>query len=112
MVGFICYFFPAVVALWIYEWLTKENLSIKKCIFHFCTNTIVTNFACICAKKFITKTANSPFGQYGGDFLPEMAFQYLLVAVATAVAWAVLEAVVSKKLKIVIEDVENEEKEN
>ena len=112
MIGFICYFFPAIVAIRIYEIITKDNMSIKQLIYRFCTNAIIINFVCIVAKKFASHTVNTPFMQPGGDFLPETAFLYLLIAVATAVIVAIAEALISKKLGIIIEEAKDEEKED
>lgn len=112
MIGIICYFFPAVVAVRIYELLTRDNMSAKQCIYRFCTNTILINLVCLIAKKFASHTVNTPFMQPGGDFLPDTAFKYLLIAMASAVVFAVIEALLSKKLGIIIEEASNEEKEN
>ena len=112
MIGIICYFFPAVVAIRLYEILTKDNLNLKQFVYRFCTNAIIINLVCIMAKKFASNTVNTPFMQPGGDFLPDTAFKYLLIAMATAVVVALVEALISRKLRIIIEEARNEEKEN
>ena len=103
MIAFICYFFPAVFSLWIYEVLTKNSLTIKQCVFRYCLNVMFINLGCFGIKKYILHTANLPILQ-DGDMLPQVAFNYIVMAIGVAVALMFIEILLSKNVKIMIEE--------
>ncbi len=111
MIAFICYFFPSVIALWLFESLTKSSLSLKHCIFRFCRNALVINGLCFAAKKFIFKNATSPI-YYDNDMTPSVAFNYIIMAVVAAVVITVLEVLISKNVKIAVEGASDEKEKN
>lgn len=43
MMQFICYFFPAMIAVWMTEIFDKKNFELKQIIYHFCMYTILIN---------------------------------------------------------------------
>ena len=43
MMQFICYFFPAIIAVWITEIFDKKNFELKQILYHFCMYTILIN---------------------------------------------------------------------
>ena len=108
MIAFICFFFPAVVALWLFESLTKANLNMKQCIFRFCGNVLSINFLCFAAKKFVFKTGFEVMYSNVCDITPSAAFNYIVISVFFAVILTVFEVLISKKVKVAVEDVENE----
>ena len=103
MVAFICYFFPAVFSLWLYEALTKNSLSAKKCVFRFCSNTMFINLGCFGIKKYILHTADLPI-LLDGDMLPIVAFNYLVMALGIAVILLLAEILLVKNVKITVEE--------
>ena len=107
MVALICYFFPSVVGLWLFESLTKISLNLKQCIFRFCGNALSINFFCFATKKLVFKTALEPMYSHT-DITPSVAFNYIIMAVFFAVLLTVFEVLISKKVKISVEDVEDE----
>ncbi len=110
MITFICLFFPAVVSLWLYEALAKTSLGLKKCIFRFCLNSLIINFVCFVAKKFVFDTAS--YSLYiEGDMLPSTALNYLIIALPIAVILVLAEVLLSKKIKITVEENRDEAKE-
>ena len=106
MLAFICYFFPAVMAIWLYEALAKKKLCLKQCIFRFCTNTALINFLCLGIKCYILHTGSIPmFSQ--PDMAPQVAVNYLIMAIPVAIALVVVEVLLFKKVKVTVEE-ENE----
>lgn len=104
MIAFICYFFPAVFSIWLYEALTKNSLNIKKCIFRFCSNAMFINLGCFGIKKYVLHTADYPI-LLDGDMLPGVAFNYLIMALGVAIILLLAEILLSKNAKIVVEEV-------
>lgn len=43
MMQFICYFFPAMVAVWMTEFFCKENFNAKKIVYYYSLYTILIN---------------------------------------------------------------------
>lgn len=110
MIAFICLFFPAVISVWIFELLTKNQLSIKKCIYRFCLNSILINFLCFFIKKVFFNTATYPL-YYAPDMLPATAINYLIIAVPLAILIVLSEVLFSKHIKISVEENNDETKE-
>jgi len=104
MIAFICFFFPSVISLWMFEALVKRRLDRKLWIYRFCTNTLLINFICFGIKKFFLQTANAPLYSMGTDMYPSAAFNYILMAVLTAVVLVVFEVLLSKKIKIELKE--------
>ena len=104
MLSFICYFFPSVISLRIFESLTKTSLTLKQCIFRFCTNAFFVNFTCVAIKKLILHTANEPLLSTSGDMLPVVAFHYMIMAFGISVIFVVAEVLLSKNIKITVEE--------
>ncbi len=108
MLAFICYFFPAIVSVWIFESLTKKPLGIKRCVFHFCANTLFINFLCIGIKRFILNSAGTLIYE-GADMLPTVAFNYIVMAMLSGAILVVFEVLLFKKVKITVEEDQHEE---
>ena len=103
MIAFICYYFPAVFSIWLYEALTKNALSIKNYIFRFCSNAMFINLGCFGIKKYILHTADYPM-LFEGDMLPGVAFNYLIMALGIAVILLLAEILLVKNVKIKVEE--------
>lgn len=108
MIAFICYFFPAVFYLWLYEALTKNSLNTKQCIFRFCSNAMFINLGCFGIKKYILHTAGLSI-LYEGDMLPQVAFNYIVMSLGVAVVLLLAEILLSKNVKITVEEDSREE---
>lgn len=104
MLSFICYFFPAVISLRLFEALSKSSLSLKKCIYRFCCNTLLINFLCLAVKKTVFHTANNPMLLDSSDMLPIVALNYMIIAVPFAAVIALAEVLLSKRIKITVEE--------
>lgn len=111
MIAFICFFFPAVISLWLFEALLKRPLCRKQWLYRFCTNTLLINFICFGIKKFFLQTADSPLYSLNTDMYPSAAFNYMLMAVPAAIILVVFELLLSKKVKIELKE-ENRDEES
>ena len=109
MLAFICYFFPAVVGLWVFETLTKENLSVKHCIYRFCWYTVLSNLCCFILKKIVFRTADAALVT-GGDMVPAVALNYLVISLAMVLVFVLCEVLFFRKIKISVEEKEDETK--
>ena len=98
MLALICYFFPAVISVWMFEALAKSRLTLKQCIYRFCGNALFINFILIAVKKFILNTAANPLITSEGDMLPSVAFNYLIMVVPIAALLALFEVFFLKML--------------
>jgi len=96
MLEFICYFFPAVLTLWLFESFTRQKLSLKRCIYRYCGNAVIINLFCFTLNTFLIK-ANLPL-----NF--ETAFYYLVMAIPFGVILTVIESVLSDTTKVTIEE--------
>jgi len=100
MIEFIYLFFPAVLSVWIYESVGKQNLSKKSWIYRFCTNTMIVNFVCFLFKKVFLGTASLPIYNLYTDTDPSTALNYMIITVPTAILLGFVEVVLSKHVKI------------
>ncbi len=110
MIAFICYFFPAILSLWLFETLSKQNISLKKCIYRFCLNSVLINFLCFATKKFVLHTDGAPMLYEGADMIPSTAFNYIVMAIFFTLILVVLEILISKNVKVIVEDNNDEAK--
>lgn len=112
MIAFICFFFPAVISLWLFESLVRCRLDRKQWFYRFCANTLLINFICFGIKRFFLQTADAPLYSLGTDMYPSAAFNYILMAVLSAVILVIFEVLLSKKIKIELKDENHEEETN
>lgn len=110
MIAFICLFFPAVLSVWMYEKLTKADLSIKNWLYHYTLNTTAINLFCFLIKKVVLGTAGDPFYTLSVDTTPSAALNYLIVAIPTAVLLVFFKVLLSKTVRVTAED-ERDEKD-
>ena len=95
----------------IIEILRKDSLDFKKAVLLFFSNTIFINMICLCIKRFLLNTADAPLANIGADMIPNVALNYLIMAVPCAWVIAVIESLLKKYVKIEVEGKENNEKE-
>ena len=107
MIAIICYFFPAILSIGLFEKLSKKALSFKGWIYRFCFNSIAINFLCFAVKRFLLHTDGLAM-LTNGDMIPSVAFNYILMAVPIGIVSAVLQALISDKVKLSVEDNKNE----
>ena len=110
MLAFIVLFLPAVFSLWIYEALTKKELSLKKVIYRYSVNVVLINFLCFLIKCYVFNSGATSLLFDGKNMLPVSGFNYLILALPIAVMLAFLEVVISKKTVITVEENKDEEK--
>ncbi len=103
MIGLICYFFPAVLTLWLFESFTRQKLSIRRCIYRYCGNAVLINLFCFTLNTFLIKA--------GTTFTYESAFYYLVMAIPFGVIITVIESILTDTTKITIEENIDEAKE-
>ncbi len=107
MVAFICLFFPAVISVWVFDCLTRRDLSMKQFIYHFCLNTVLINLAYFFVKLLFMRNADLPLYDPATDMLPIGAIKYLLAAVPIGVAIVLIEVLLFRNVKISVEEDRN-----
>lgn len=112
MIQFICYFFPAIIAVWLTELFTKENFDLKKCIYHFCLYTIIINsiIYLIIALFFAPEVTYLPLQGFSYLF----TIKYLAIALVLAFGIAFLYKIIKNNISISLEitepEIKNEER--
>ena len=51
MIAMICLFFPAVLAMWLYESVEKEKLETRQWCYRYSANVLMINFICFAVKN-------------------------------------------------------------
>lgn len=104
MLKFICVFFPAVLSVWAFEALTKQQMGIKHWVYRFCLNSVICNgFVCL-LKIAVTHTSHELLNQAVSDMSPDIALRYLVMALPAAVAAAVIEALLNKGISVKVSE--------
>ena len=103
-----------MLAVWIYEALTKRKLGLKGWVYRFCFNATVINLFVFLVKKFISHTSNELIALPGAEVVPEIAIRYLVMALPAAIVSGIVCTFVSRYTKVEMEQKHNEEdtKEN
>lgn len=104
MIAFIALFLPAVLSVWIFEALRKESLGWKNWLYRFSLNTLLINWIIFAVKKVILGTAASVISGFATDMSPDIAFNYLVMAVPLAIVLGVVSALLKKHVRIETED--------
>ena len=107
MVAFICLFFPAVLAVGIFEHLRKGPLSRRKWLYRYCTDVALINGICFAVKRYLLDTAADPFASAVADLTPSAALNYLIMAIPTAIILAVMQALAAKHVTVTVEEEKN-----
>ena len=103
MVTFIVLFLPAVLAVWIYEGLSRHKLAFRQwaCFYGVCV--LFLNTVAMMIMRFLL---NWP-GENLADVNVYMATNYLILTLPTAVVLGVLAALLQRNLKIEFEEKKN-----
>ena len=104
MILLICLCFPAVLAVWIYEKLTKTDLKAKQWCYHFCLYATAVNLACFLVKRFVLGTGQNAIWNLYDGVLPVVAANYLIMAIPFAVAAAVGVSFLARNVEVALED--------
>ena len=80
----------------------------KNAIIRYCNYALFINFGCFAIKKYFLRT-DTEFMFQGGDMLPLVAFNYVVMAVGVAVVLVAAEILLSKNIKINVEEETSEE---
>lgn len=104
MLSFICLFFPAVLFAWAFEGLTGKELSRKKWFCLYCTGVVAVNLMCWIVRMTLSRAAYSSLYSAGMDITQMEACYYMLLAVPFALLLAALAALLSKKVRIKVEE--------
>lgn len=109
MVAFIVLFFPAVASLWIFETLRKEKLTKKDWFYRFTWNTMLINGICFAVKKWILHTAAVALSSFSADMTPDIACNYLIMAIPLSVGIAIVQVFLSRHARVEIESTQTSE---
>lgn len=104
MISVICLLFPAILCVWVYEKLAKHPLTRKNWLYLYALNVVLINAACFLVKKVVLHTADFPFGSFSVDLTPSAALNYLIMALPAGGALAFVEVLLSKNVKVTVED--------
>lgn len=109
MVSFIVLFLPAVLTVWIFEGLTRSDLTLKQWGSFYGVCVLLINTVAMMIMRFLLNWTgiilHDP--QVGIDIY--MATNHLMLAVPTAIILGVLTALVYKNVKIELEEKKNAE---
>ena len=104
MIAMICLFFPAVLAMWIFEYVEKVDLSCKQWGYRYCANVMLINFICFMVKKLVLNSGAEVMWNLQTDMLPSVAANYLIMAVPVAAAAAVIQVLLYRHVEIEVEE--------
>ena len=95
MIQFICYFFPAIVAVWITEACMKENFNLKKFIYHYGMYTALINITIY----MIITLFFSPVITYltPESFTYNFTIKYLGIALLLAIALPIIYKIIKNR---------------
>lgn len=107
MLTFICLFFPAVLYVWMFEGLTKEELSFKKWVHRYAFGVVFINLLCWLIQRFVLDNAYTPFYDANYGITPAAACDYMVMALIFTAVLGAFAALLHKKGKIAVEDQED-----
>lgn len=108
MVALICLVFPAVVSVWIYEALSRKNLTGKKWGYLFALNCLLILFVCVLIMRLFLGNAHEYVLNW--DMHLQHACNYLVLAIPATVVLPVMEVLLGENVKITVEDQADEKK--
>lgn len=100
MVSFICLFFPAVVALWLFEKVNHYNFNLKKMLYIYCIFNLCINGSCFFVKEYILDTGMYTLTGNMKDMSITAAFHYLIMAIPLSFIFPLMSTVLSRNTKI------------
>lgn len=107
MLSFICLFFPAVLFVWVYEGLSKSDLSLKRWLCMYCTGVIFINLICWLVMRFVLNMGYIYLYDAQLDITPALASNYMVLALPIALILSVAAALLRKNVKVTVEEPEH-----
>lgn len=104
MLTFICLFFPAVLFVWVFEGLSRKEVSRRKWVYLYSTGVIAVNLMCWLTRRFVFQTAHVTFANVQTGITFAEASEYMILALPFALVLGALAALLSKRVHIQIED--------
>ena len=109
MITFIMLFFPAALSMWLYEYVTKSDLSVKRWVNLYAVHNLLINFICLMVMRLVTDQAGEFLYNREMDINPYAATNYLIKAIPTAICVGVLSILMHKTVKVEIEANDDEQ---
>ncbi len=101
MIELICYFFPSVLCLWLFESFTRQKLSLKRCIYRFCGNAVIINLFCFALNTYLIKAPVT--------LTFTTAFYYLVMAIPFGIILTIVQSILADTTKLTLEAIPVEE---
>ena len=108
MITFIILFFPACLSMWLYEHVTKVDLSVKRWVNLYAVHNLLINFTCMMLMRLVTDQAGSYLYDRNIDIPAITATNYMVKAIPVALGVAVIAILLHKTVKVQLESDENE----
>jgi Gpi18-like mannosyltransferase len=97
------YFFPAVASVWAFEALSKTKLTKKDWFYRYTWSAMLINGICFAIKKWILHTGAGALSGFAADMTPDVACNYLIMAIPLGLAIAVTAVFLSRHVQVAIE---------
>ena len=107
MITFIMLFFPAALSMWLYEHVTKTDLTVKRWVNLYAVHNLLINFVCLMLMRLVTDQAGEYIYNREIDIPPYVATSYMIMAIPVAIALGVVAILLHKTVKVELEN--NEE---
>ena len=103
MITFIMLFFPAALSMWLYEHVTKTDLSVKRWVSLYAVHNLLINFICLMLMRLVTDQAGVYLYDRDIGIPPITATDYMIKAIPVALAVGVLAILLHKTAKVELE---------
>lgn len=103
MITFIILFLPAMLSMWIYEHVTKSDLSVKRWVNLYGVHVLLINFFCLMMMRLVTDQAGEYLYNREIDIPPYVATSYMLMAIPAAIVLGVVAVLLHKTVKVELE---------
>lgn len=103
MITFIILFFPACLSVWLYEHVTKTDLSVKRWVNLYGVHNLMINFITLLLMRLVTDEAGVYLYDREIGIPPIMATDYLIKAIPVALGIAVIAILLHKTVKVELE---------
>ena len=107
MITFIMLFFPAAMSMWLYEYVTKQDLSVKRWASLYAVHNLLINFVCLMLMRLVTDQAGAYIYNRDIDIPPYVATNYMIMAIPVAIALGVVAILLHKTVKVELESNED-----
>lgn len=100
MLDYICLLLPAVLAVWVFEKLMKQELKVKPWLVFYGVQVLLVNFAVLMIMRLLLGQPSDHIG----NFYVYTATSYLIMAIPIAIVSGAVFAMLTKKVSIEVED--------